>query len=140
LCQAEVGQVQHLLGEDVADPGDRAGRRYGAYPVAGWLAGIVINLLSADPVLEHGARSATPRSDREEALDERLAARIRVFDDGQGFAICAAAFVAAAIAVADVGDVPAGVLAGSVALYGALALFGVGLRRVSLTARRPARR
>jgi hypothetical protein len=42
-----------------------------------------------------------------------------------------------AVAVADVGDVPAGVLAGSVALYGALALFGIGLRRVSVTAGRP---
>jgi hypothetical protein len=52
--------------------------------------------------------------------------------------ICAAAFVA--VAVADVGDVPAGVLAGSVALYGAPALFGIGLRRISLTARRPERR
>jgi hypothetical protein len=45
-----------------------------------------------------------------------------------------------AVAVADVGDVPAGVLAGSVALYGALALFGIGLRRVNLTARGPSRR
>jgi hypothetical protein len=45
-----------------------------------------------------------------------------------------------AVAVADLGDVPAGVLAGSFALYCALVLFGIGLRRVSLTARRPAQR
>jgi hypothetical protein len=44
------------------------------------------------------------------------------------------------VAIADLGEVPGGVLAGSAALYGALALFGIGLRRVSVTARRPSRR
>jgi hypothetical protein len=41
------------------------------------------------------------------------------------------------VAVADLGEAPAGVLAGSVALYGALVLFTIGLRRVTVTARRP---
>jgi hypothetical protein len=44
-----------------------------------------------------------------------------------------------AVAIADLGEFPAGVLAGSLALYGALALFGIGLRRVSVTAGRPSR-
>ena len=43
------------------------------------------------------------------------------------------------VAIADLTEVPAGVLAGSVALYGALALFGIGLRRVIVTAGRPSR-
>jgi hypothetical protein len=41
------------------------------------------------------------------------------------------------VAVADLGEAPAGVLAGSVALYAALVLFAIGLRRVTITARRP---
>jgi hypothetical protein len=44
------------------------------------------------------------------------------------------------VAVADLGEAPHGVLAGSVALYGALVLFSIGLRRVKVTARRPPRR
>jgi hypothetical protein len=41
------------------------------------------------------------------------------------------------VAIADLRESAAGVLAGSVLLYIALTLFGLGLRRVSATARRP---
>jgi hypothetical protein len=41
------------------------------------------------------------------------------------------------VAIADLTEAPAGVFAGSLALYGALALFSVGLHRVIVTARRP---
>jgi hypothetical protein len=44
------------------------------------------------------------------------------------------------VAVADLVEAPPAVLAGSVALYGALTLFGLELRRVIVTARRPSRR
>lgn len=44
------------------------------------------------------------------------------------------------VAVADLAEVQGAVLAGSVALYGALVLFGLGLRRVSVSARHPSRR
>jgi hypothetical protein len=44
------------------------------------------------------------------------------------------------VAVADLGEAPDGILAGSVALRGALVLFTIGLRRVTVTARRPPRR
>jgi hypothetical protein len=43
------------------------------------------------------------------------------------------------VAIADLTEVPAGVIAGSLALYGALALFSVGLRRVIATAGRPSK-
>jgi hypothetical protein len=42
-------------------------------------------------------------------------------------------------AIADLAEVPAGVLTGSLALYGALALFGVGLRHVIVSADHPSR-
>jgi len=41
------------------------------------------------------------------------------------------------VAIADLTEAPAGILAGSAALYGALALFGIELRRVRVTASRP---
>jgi hypothetical protein len=44
------------------------------------------------------------------------------------------------VAVADLKEVPGVLLAGSVALYGALVLFGLGLRRIHVTALHPSRR
>jgi hypothetical protein len=44
------------------------------------------------------------------------------------------------VAVADLKEIPGAVLAGSVALYGALVLFGLGLRRVHVTGFHPSRR
>ncbi len=44
------------------------------------------------------------------------------------------------VAMADLTEHPGGVLAGSATLYCALALFAIGLRHVSITARYPARR
>lgn len=43
------------------------------------------------------------------------------------------------IAIADLKEVPGAVLTGSAALFGALVLFGLGLRRVHVTALHPAR-